>query len=95
MRRVRHPSTVPRQCHASPRPSTRPRQHRAHTITIASARRLDAYLDAMKRSGVLAKFNTAYRRRRMEAAMRGKGFMTYASVPAQPPPYQGNRQPDI
>jgi hypothetical protein len=49
----------------------------------------------MKRSGVLAKFNTAYRRRRMEAAMRGKGFMTYASVPAQPPPYQGNRQPDI
>ncbi len=45
-----------------------------------AAERLDAYLDAMKRSGVLKEFNAAFKRRRMEAAMRGGGFISYATA---------------
>jgi hypothetical protein len=43
----------------------------------------------MKHSGVLKEFNAAFERRRMEAAIGGKGFMTYASIPAHPPPIVG------
>jgi hypothetical protein len=39
----------------------------------------------MKRSGVLKEFNAAFKRRRMEATMRGDGFMTYATAMTRPP----------
>ena len=48
-----------------------------------AAARLDAYLDAMKRSGVLKEFNAEYKRRRMEATMRGKGSVEEQAVEIQ------------
>jgi hypothetical protein len=45
--------------------------------------RLDAYLDAIKRSGVLKEFNAEYKRRRMEATMRGKGSVEEQAVVIQ------------
>jgi hypothetical protein len=45
-----------------------------------AAARLDSHIEAMRGSGVLKEFNAAFKRRRMEATMRGKGFMTYANA---------------
>jgi hypothetical protein len=42
-----------------------------------AARRLDEYLTSLKGTGVLKEFTRTYKRRRIAAAERGKGFMSY------------------
>ena len=42
-----------------------------------AARRLDEYLTSLKGTGVLKEFARTYKRRRIAAAERGKGFMSY------------------
>jgi hypothetical protein len=42
-----------------------------------AARKLDEYLTSLKGTGLLNEFTRTYRRRRIAAAERGKGFMSY------------------
>jgi hypothetical protein len=42
-----------------------------------AARKLDEYLTSLKGTGVLKEFTRTYKRRRIAAAERGKGFMSY------------------
>jgi hypothetical protein len=42
-----------------------------------AARRLDEYLTSLKGTGVLKEFTRTYKRRRITAAERGTGFMSY------------------
>lgn len=52
-----------------------------HDVAIqraaGAARRLDEYLTSLKGTGVLKQFTRTYRLRRVAAAERGKGFMSY------------------
>jgi hypothetical protein len=43
----------------------------------AASKRLDEYLTSLKGTGVLKEFTRTYRLRRVAAAERGKGFMSY------------------
>ena len=47
------------------------------------SRKLDSYLGAMRTSGALTEFNKQYKRRRIEATLCGRGFMTYAAALAR------------
>jgi hypothetical protein len=40
-------------------------------------------IDAMRRDGTLREFNAAFNSRRLAAAARGEGFMTYAVASAR------------
>jgi hypothetical protein len=42
-----------------------------------AAGKLDAYIDSLRGTGVLNEFTKAYRRRRIAAAERGQGYMTF------------------
>jgi hypothetical protein len=42
-----------------------------------AAGRIDRYMESLRGTGVLKEFNRAYKKRRMAAATRGEGFMTY------------------
>jgi hypothetical protein len=42
-----------------------------------AAKRLDAYVDSMRRNGQLQEFNRAYKLRRAAATARGEGFMAF------------------
>src|SRR3981081_999137 len=42
-----------------------------------AATKLDRYMASLRGSGVLAQFNRQYKRRRIEAAANGGGYMTY------------------
>jgi hypothetical protein len=46
----------------------------------AAAASLDSHVSAMRRAGTLQEFNRQFKRRRMEATMRGEGFMTFANA---------------
>jgi hypothetical protein len=46
---------------------------RAHTM----AARLDEFMSSMRGTGALKEFTRSYKRRRIEAAARGEGFMSY------------------
>jgi uncharacterized Rossmann fold enzyme len=52
-----------------------------HDVAISRARvaaeRLDAFMSSMRGTGVLKEFTRTYKRRRIAAAERGKGFMSY------------------
>jgi hypothetical protein len=52
-----------------------------HDVAISraagAARKLDEYLTSLKGTGVLKEFTRAYKRRRIAAAERGKGYMSY------------------
>jgi hypothetical protein len=52
-----------------------------HGVAISRARvaaeRLDAFMSSMRGTGVLKEFTRTYKRRRIAAAERGKGFMSY------------------
>ena len=48
-----------------------------------AATRLDTYLASLRGSGVLKEFNRAFKQRRMAAAARGAGFMSYAAAEAR------------
>jgi hypothetical protein len=52
-----------------------------HGVAISRARvaaeRLDAFMSSMRGPGVLREFTRTYERRRIAAAERGKGFMSY------------------
>jgi hypothetical protein len=52
------------------------------TMTRAAnaAERLDRYMDTLKGTGILKEFTKAYRLRRMAAAARGEGFMSFATA---------------
>jgi hypothetical protein len=58
-----------------------------HDIAIsrahAMAERLDAFMDALKGNGTLREFTRAYKRRRIAAAERGEGFMSYGAALAR------------
>lgn len=58
-----------------------------HDVAIeraeSAAARLDSYLDAMRKSGALIEFNKQFKRRRMEATLSARGFMSYASALAR------------
>jgi len=45
-----------------------------------AAQRLDAFMDSLKGTGVLREFTKTYKRRRLAAAERGEGFMSYANA---------------
>jgi hypothetical protein len=47
------------------------------------SRKLDSYIAAMRQSGQLVEFNRQYKRRRMEATLCGRGFMSYAAALAR------------
>ena len=55
-----------------------------HSVAVARATvavaRIEAGLDQARRSGVLAKINSEYKRRRTEAAAEGEPFPSYTSV---------------
>ena len=42
------------------------------------AQKLDSFIAAMRTSGALVEFNKQYKRRRIEATLSGRGFVTYA-----------------
>ena len=52
-----------------------------HGVAISRARvaaeRLDSFMSSMRGTGVLKEFTRTYKRRRIAAAERGKGFMSY------------------
>ena len=52
-----------------------------HDVAISrasvAAERLDAFMSSMRGTGVLMEFTRTYKRRRIAAAERGKGFMSY------------------
>jgi hypothetical protein len=45
-----------------------------------AAAKLDRYMDSLRGTGVLREFNRAFKRRRMEAMLRGEGFMNYKAA---------------
>jgi hypothetical protein len=45
-----------------------------------AAKRLDAYMASQRGTGVLKEFNRAFKRRRMEAMSKGRGFMNYKAA---------------
>jgi len=45
-----------------------------------AAQRLDAFMDSLRGTGVLREFTKTYKRRRLAAAERGEGFMSYANA---------------
>ena len=47
------------------------------------AQKLDSYIAAMRQSGQLVEFNRQYKRRRMEATLCGRVFMSYAAALAR------------
>jgi hypothetical protein len=55
-----------------------------HNVAISRARvaaqRLDEYLTSLKGTGVLREFTKTYKRRRIAAAERGKGFMSFSAA---------------
>jgi hypothetical protein len=44
----------------------------------AAAERLDEYVETLRASGVLKQFTRTYKQRRLAAAAKGEGFMTFA-----------------
>jgi hypothetical protein len=58
-----------------------------HNIAIsrahAMAERLDAFMDSMRGTGVLKEFTRTYKQRRIAAAERGEGFMSYGAALAR------------
>jgi hypothetical protein len=48
-----------------------------------AVRQLDAHLDAMRGSGVLAEFNREYKRQREAATLRGEGYMPFSTATAR------------
>jgi hypothetical protein len=45
-----------------------------------AAAKLNRYMDSLRGTGVLREFNRAFKRRRMEAMLRGEGFMNYKAA---------------
>jgi hypothetical protein len=45
-----------------------------------AANRLDRSMDSLRGTGVLVEFNRAFKRRRMEAALNGRGVMSFGSA---------------
>ena len=45
-----------------------------------AAAKLDRYMDSLRGTGVLREFNRAFKRRRMEAMLNGRGFMNYKAA---------------
>jgi hypothetical protein len=58
-----------------------------HDIAVSrageAAKRLDRFMDSLRGTGALKEFTKAYRRRRLAAAERGEGFMSYANAVAR------------
>ena len=48
-----------------------------------AAGRIEQYIDSMRAKGAMREFTRAYKRRRMEAAANGQGFMTCAAAEAR------------
>jgi hypothetical protein len=48
-----------------------------------AAAKLDVYMASLRGTGVLREFNKAFKRRRIEAMLRGEGFMNYKAAEAR------------
>jgi hypothetical protein len=48
-----------------------------------AANRLDQFMDGLRGTGRLREFNRMFKRRRMEAMLNGRGFMSYAAAEAR------------
>jgi hypothetical protein len=59
----------------------------AHSVAMGraaiGAKKIDDYIGGLKGTGVLAGFNREYKKRRMAAAVSGKGFLTYSKALAR------------
>jgi hypothetical protein len=58
-----------------------------HDVAIyragAAAERLDRYIESLRACGAMCEFTKAYKRRRIAAAERGEGFMTFKIAEAR------------
>jgi hypothetical protein len=50
---------------------------------VEAAKRLDQFMDGLRGTGRLREFNRMFKRRRMEAMLNGRGFMSYAAAEAR------------
>jgi hypothetical protein len=59
-------------------------EHAVAMIRAAeAAKRLDQFMDGLRGTGRLREFNRMFKRRRMEAMLNGRGFMSYAAAEAR------------